>query len=210
MPEYRQHINFNSSTLGIWKIQESHPDLSNKTVGIGFNVMEQSNFKSELKQKQWLAARCLIGSMNDEIKDISYNEHGAPFTDAGLFISLSHSFELVTVLLDPTYEVGVDIQRYNPKIKAIKQKFCSQSELNFVSGDMSFEKLHLIWSAKEAIYKQQKIPGLIFREQIEIEPFKIMDSGILKVTVLLGDSRSLVNVQYEILNDYTLAYTLNP
>jgi len=198
-----------TSNIGLWFIEEDYQQLYNKVSGLSFDITQQESFKNELKKRQWLATRCLINAMDTKIERIYYNGNGAPFTSSGKYISLSHSKNMVTVILDNMVDVGIDIQVFSPKIEFIKKKFCSEKELEFTSKSETSEKLHIIWSAKEAIYKQIKAPGIIFKEEIAIEPFELKEKGRIEACVYEGKSRIKINLEYESINDYTLVYTLN-
>lgn len=205
-----QTIQQPSGTIGLWKIDESLENLFNTAADMGFDITGQASFRSILKQRQWLAARCLVGSISSTVRNIFYDNSGAPHTSQGTHISFSHSYEMVGVILDKKADVGIDIQHFSPKIESIKQKFCSAEELNFMNDQDHFEKLHLIWCAKEAVYKQMKIPGLIFREQIKIQPFEFKKSGSMVVEVVRNNFSKTMVMSYKIMKDYALVYSSNP
>jgi 4'-phosphopantetheinyl transferase EntD len=209
MPLFKSIENIFSSKLGLWLIEEDYQQLYDEVSALSFEIAQLDNFKNELKKCQWLASRLLINSMDKNVKRITYNENGAPFTSSGIYISLSHSKNMVAVILDNSIDVGIDIQVISPKIELIKKKFCTKNELDFVSKNETLQKLHLIWSVKESIYKQVKIPGIIFKEEMEIEPFELKEKGRINARVDKGESRVMMELEYEILGDFTLVYTLN-
>ena len=209
MPLLRISSITKTGSIGLWRIEEPYETLLESAVRIGAPVNEIEHYKSELKMNQWLAARLLLNRMNPAIKHISYTNSGAPVTDSQSKISFSHSAEMVTVMLEDKMETGIDIQHFTSKIKLIKHKFCSPSELRFVSEGKEIEKLHVIWAIKEAIYKKMRIDGLIFKEQIEVPHFEPVDEGILNVRLRIDSGEKSEKVAYEFLDDYVLAYTLN-
>ena len=131
MPLYRSIKQFSSSYIGIWFINESYDQLYNEIKDYSFDLSQLDDFNNELKKKQWLASRCLIKEMNQGVGRISYNVHGAPHTDNGIYISLSHSNNMVAVILDSKVDTGIDIQISTEKIERIKRKFCNPKELDF-------------------------------------------------------------------------------
>lgn len=209
MPVFRNLEQINSTIVGLWKIEESYKILMEKVKSHGFDISLLEKFKSKLKQKQWLAARLLLTEMDRDIKRIYYNNWGAPFLEVEKFISLSHSKDMVAVTLDNKADTGIDVQYYSPKIELIKNKFCSENELNFVRNSNSLRELHLIWSAKESIYKKLKIPGLSFKENIQVMPFIVNDKGRIESEISMQDKVLIIELQYEIVGDYSLVYTLN-
>ncbi len=147
--------------------------------------------------------------MDEGIGRIIYDELGAPYCDNEMKISLSHSDNMVAVILDPVEEVGIDIQHFTKKIDRIKAKFCSEEELKYVEGQDSLQLLHVIWSAKEALYKKLKIPGLIFKENLQIPEFQLSDRGELHAHTILEGEKSVEVLRYEIIEDYTMVFTSN-
>jgi 4'-phosphopantetheinyl transferase len=210
MPELRPHIKDSDQILGLWEIKENLDELLNAAKRWDYNVEEQRSFKSEMKQKQWLAARVLMHSMNPEIGRIHYKESGAPWLKEDYYISMSHSHERAALILNKSCDVGIDIQQVTSKITRIQHKFASNFELDNIGSDNRMEKLILLWSAKEAIFKRMKIFGLIFNSEIEVEPFDYNNQGVLNSIVKYGNESKSILLKYEILEDYTLVYTFNP
>ena len=198
-----------NSRVGLWSLTEHYGDLFQRVVDFGFDVSAQIDYKSELKREQWLAARCLLKEMDSTINEIYYDEMGAPNLDNGIHVSLSHSHHMIAAIIDKHNKVGIDIQHLSPKIEKIKKKFCSQEELAWTVGSSELEKLHIIWSAKESIYKWARKSGLIFKKEISLQPFELDDFGDLNASVFLDGKWHGIQLKYEIIEDYTLVYTVN-
>ena len=86
-------------------------------------------------------------------------------------ISISHSDNIVTILISENKGIGIDVERINNKVHSIKSKFLNEKEINYLSGDGENRKLTKAWTAKEAIYKALRKPGIIFSENIVLEEF---------------------------------------
>ena len=125
MPLFRPHIETPSYSLGIWNIDESIDKLMSSVNKAGFKTLSLRSYKSELKQRQWLAARMLLRDMLPNSEDIFYDEIGAPFLKTGPKISMTHSDKRVALLISKNAEVGVDIQEFSEKIYRVKEKFCN-------------------------------------------------------------------------------------
>ena len=206
MPIYRNSEINQDCKLGIWFLSESLEEISELAERTRFDLSESGEIKNEQKRMQWLAARCLLRSMSDSATKISYDELGVPSLDNNVNVSFSHSHQMISVLLDEKKGVGIDIQHINQKIVRIRKKFCSEKELSLWRGNDMLEALHLIWCAKEAVYKKVNIPGLIFKEEMEMHPFDVDKKG--ELTCLLRQKEEIY-LKYEILDDYTLVYTVN-
>lgn len=109
------------------------------------------------------------------------------------------------------HQVGVDFERVRPQIEKIKSKFCRPEELeyahliqkqsdgaqlesaqpHFVQTEEQFtspEKLLMIWSAKEAMYKAYGKKEIDFREQMKVHSFELNFDQMIEFTgELWGD-----------------------
>jgi phosphopantetheinyl transferase (holo-ACP synthase) len=93
------------------------------------------------------------------------------------------------------------------KVLKIREKFLSVRELEELRNATA-EKYTLYWAAKEAIYKAHGTEGLIFAEQIAIEPFLMEEKkGEIFARVTREGSRKDYCLSYHLLNDYVLVYT---
>ena len=103
--------------LGIWHITESLGELLKMKVFSKEDLTVLSAFSHEQRKKEWLVARILTEVLSSE-KDIQilYDDHSKPsLKGSKKYISLSHSHDLLAVILDET-ETGIDIELIKPKI----------------------------------------------------------------------------------------------
>lgn len=190
-------------------IDEGLDELLNGVQQGGYDALSQRSFKSTLKQKQWLAARMLLQSMEPGLGRIYYREGGAPYLREDVCISMTHSHYLVGILLNKERETGIDIQHLNTRIRGIAAKFASDRERQFCVGENEVVMLTLIWCAKEAIYKMMHISGLIFKEEIHLQPFSFSKGGMLHARVSHENDYLAVDLNFEIFEDYVLVYCAN-
>ncbi|MBC8081809.1 MAG: 4-phosphopantetheinyl transferase family protein, partial [Hymenobacter sp.] len=74
------------------------------------------------------------------------------------------------------------------------------------AGDQA-AKYSLYWSAKETLYKLHSRRGLVFKEQLLLDPFRLREAGVLTGHLLLENSRSQHQILYQRLPpDYVLTY----
>lgn len=197
--------------IGLWHITEGEDFLLRRALKAGFSVEGLSDYSSVVKRRQWLAVRCLISEIDGSIRNIIYDERGIPYTGREDHISLSHSLDFAAVIIDNSGEAGIDIQHFSPKTWHIRERFCSGEELRNLNSPDAIKQLHIIWAAKEAVYKKMKIPGLEFRKDILTNAATIRETeeGILPVQVKKGQVSENVAIQYEIIGEYAFAFTLN-
>ena len=128
--------------IAIWDITESLEELTK--LGNGIDI---SKFKSEKRKKEFLACKLLLNEISPNIT-ITYNEFGVPELDNGQHISISHSKNLVAIIISKT-KVGLDIEQISEKPLRLSSKFISKDH----HTPLSEEKATLIWCCKEAIFK---------------------------------------------------------
>lgn len=137
-----------------------------------FDISEFSKIVNPLKRMQWLASRYWVKKMSKQQQQLllEKTELGKPLiVNYPIHFSISHSRNFVAVICSMTKNVAIDIEKIQSKILKIKHKFLHP--FDFEQGD-SLEKLTMIWSAKETIYKHYHTKELYsFKEQIAIDSF---------------------------------------
>tara|TARA_B100001250_G_scaffold187629_1_gene161220 strand:- start:1142 stop:1777 length:636 start_codon:yes stop_codon:yes gene_type:complete len=166
--------------LYFWNIIESEKDLWE---GLKFNSMLKEKIKEKKSldhRKGILSIRQLLKESNISNQNQYYDDIGRPFLNDGRYISFSHSKKVSGIVISDK-EIGIDIEKNQSKILNISQKFLNTKEKKFLKKkDVS--QITNIWTAKEAVFKAFKVNGIIFSEQIVIEPFeKNSTEGLARV-----------------------------
>ena len=160
---------FKNFKLYLWKIDESEKDLEQ---GLSINESLRKKLdclRSEEHRKGVLSVRQLMKVANIKESDLYYDSSGAPNLRSGKFISFTHSKYFSGIVLSD-YQIGVDIESYREKIIIIAAKFLHSKENSAIG---KIEELTFIWTAKEAVYKAPRNPGISFSKQINIDkPYK--------------------------------------
>jgi len=198
--------------LAVWKIEETEQELIS---GLQLKQHELdfiSSLNNGKRLLHWLSTRVLLRTMlnTDEYIDCRMDEHGKPYLpDLDYHISLSHSYDYASVIIGKNRKVGVDIELIKHKIRSIKHKFLSDSELAQKQIGDNINGLYICWCAKEAIYKWNGRKGLEFKQDIHIKPFKLKNSGSLKALVDLPEGTIELAVDYFKTDDgYMLGYVV--
>ena len=108
--------------------------------------------------------RTPVKAANIQEDDLYYSVDGAPNLKSGENISISHSKNFSGIVIGKS-KIGIDIESFRKKILNISLKFLNEKE-KFAIGEM--DKLTLIWTAKESIYKAFRTPGISFSKQLYI------------------------------------------
>jgi phosphopantetheinyl transferase (holo-ACP synthase) len=153
--------------------------------------------KMEIQRK--VTNKCLISILNKSAQ-IVHAPSGAPYVegDENLQISISHSNEWYAIYLSSEHPVGVDIQTIKKNIYKGRSYFVNEFEENNFSMDA--KNLHLIWSAKEAVYKLKKGEVMDYKESITVKG--ITDKNI---TVMIDEEQ--IECSYVFSSDYSLVFT---
>ncbi|TVQ87790.1 MAG: 4'-phosphopantetheinyl transferase superfamily protein [Bacteroidetes bacterium] len=200
------------AAIGIWEINESVDDMYAR---IKLSEDEEkifSSLKTPTRKQHWLAYRMILPYLvrDHELSAICYDEYGKPYLNNGVrHISVSHSGKYSALIASPKYTVGIDIERMEEKIKRIEHKFLNESEMFENGKGLSIEQLYIIWAAKETLYKLHGKRDILFREHIYIEPFDVQEQGLIYGTIKTDYDEKIYPVEYQMLDDYILAYALD-
>ena len=87
-------------------------------------------------------------------KQLLHNSNGKPYLsgNSAPFISISYALDTVSIYFSDSDSVGIDIENISTKVNKVKSLFISDDE-HLTFPNLNIETLHLIWGAKEAIYK---------------------------------------------------------
>ena len=181
----------NNCSIALWDISESLDELLQ--IADSFNT---AKFKTEKRKKEWIASRLLLNEINPNYS-ISYNEFGAPELDNGNYISISHSKELVAIIVNEQ-RVSIDIEKISEKALRLAPKFVSENNLK----KLSKEKATLIWCIKEVVFKWHQKGGVDFIKHIIIPEFSVKEKGIITIQF----KNKELNLNYQKINNHYLVY----
>jgi phosphopantetheinyl transferase (holo-ACP synthase) len=205
-------INENSA-LGIWNITEDIELLlenwKNKYSLLDKSEIEKINsFQLVQRKKQWIVVRLLVYELLKMDITIDYDEFGKPFLiNSEYNISISHSHEMVAVLVTRFHEAGLDIERISERIIPISKKFLNHKELNFINKTNMSEHLIICWSVKEALYKIHGKRKLEFRTDLYIYPFPFSNEGKLTGSIKTDNKIKKYEIFFFRIKNFFVAYS---
>ena len=85
------------------------------------------NFSHPARQQEFVATRLLRHAVFG-FSHIHYDAHGAPYIQEEGFISISHCRNTVALAVNPTYKIGLDLERERLNILQLSSKFLSEAE----------------------------------------------------------------------------------
>ncbi len=131
---------------------------------------------SPRKRSEWLASRELlfmIAGLPERVECL-YDDFGKPILrGSDKHISVSHSSDWCAAMISDR-SCGVDIQIYSKTVERIAGKFLSKDEINHTQQLTNrLHHLHLLWGAKECMYKAYGRRKLEFRQHIFITTLNV-------------------------------------
>tara|TARA_Y100000814_G_C12299308_1_gene391203 strand:+ start:301 stop:924 length:624 start_codon:yes stop_codon:yes gene_type:complete len=201
MPLLNDLVPNQSLLCKLWRIVDSEDimDPNNELNSDDYQIFLSR--KANHMKRQFLAVRKLISLVDSDLR-VFYKDE-VPFLSDNRNISISHSENIAAILISDKRRIGIDIERINKKVHLIKSKFLNQKEINYLTGDGETKRLTKAWTAKEAIYKAVRKPGIIFSENISLEEFNNdTKSGIGKFT--LSNQEIRFKLYFYDVDDYCL------
>ena len=190
----------NAALLGLWWLTEAENELLALLPYPAYYAARQPPGRHAARTMQWLAGRVLTHRLLDQLHDsesfIDNDTNGRPYLPGRpeVGVSLSHSGEWVAAVVAPGGRVGTDIELIRTKAQKLAPRFLSEAERADAGDDAA--KHSLYWSAKETLYKLHSRRGLVFKEQLLLDPFRLRAAGVLTGHLLLENARSQHQVHY--------------
>jgi len=209
MPLLFSDIAGHESLIAVWDITEDldfflgHLQLSPQDLQFIASVHPR-------RALEWTAARMLIRRITGmPVSAICLNdEMGKPYLPGhpNRQISISHSAGRVAVAVSET-PIGIDLQVDTPKLQRIAPKFLSDNEMAAIGIPMERAKIHMVWSAKEAMFKLYGKGQVDFRQHLSVKlPDAINSSGTFDGRISLPDLNKHCVFKYLYLDQYLLVY----
>jgi len=200
------------AVLGIWEITEPLEEICSK---VKLSREERKIFsclKSHARKHQWLSYRMILPYLvkPKDMSSIDYDNCGKPFLNNGVkHISVAHSGKFSALIASTKHSVGIDIEKIQPKIVHLTEKFMNNHELDQISSRHEIESLYLVWTSKEAIYKLYGKKDILFKDHINIFPFDFKGHGTIIGEINTPDFKKQLSIQYSVIENYLMAFTID-
>jgi phosphopantetheinyl transferase len=198
----------NSETkVAIWQNTEENDFFISSLDLNEEEIIQLEKYKS-FRKREILSSRHLLRNMTEKEYPFRKDKYGKPYLEGSQkYISLSHSGDLTAAIISNIC-VGIDIQKRVEKITRIRHKYVSKLEQNMIEASQAIEYLHVLWGAKESLYKAYGKKELDFIKHLQISPFRYVKEGtsILKGNVLKNEYNESYNIYSELIKEYFLVY----
>lgn len=159
------------------------------------------------REKEGAGVRFLLEKLLDNEVELAYYDTGKPYLKGRTEeISISHSHDMLAVIVDKQKPTGIDIELIRDKVLKITHKFLSDKELKDIAGQ-SIEKVLVYWAAKETLYKIYAKKSVDFREHLFITNFDYTETGgeIISNIIMSGFEKE-IKLKYMKVDEYMLVY----
>ncbi|MDD4514967.1 4'-phosphopantetheinyl transferase superfamily protein [Massilibacteroides sp.] len=205
MPLFEKHP---SLLLGIWKIEETVPELMDLIGKSDDYSCFLKECKSESRKKEWLATRILLKHLLERDEKIAYYSDGAPYVpnSPDLSISISHTKGYAAVYCSRNKTVGVDIEYRGERVQRIKKRFLSEGELAGINLEHETEHLLIHWCAKETLFKLIRQEEVDFRKQLHVISFAYKAEGEIQVFETRTSCRESFTLFFKVTPEFVLTF----
>src|SRR5690606_1163940 len=117
MPLYQRFNISESSSIIIWKIEETEDELM---LGIEMHASDKERFQqftNPKKRNEFLALRQCLVEYFGQNPEVHYNKDGNPFLKNGYHISFSHTDGYAGMIVCDKNPVGIDLELFRERIK---------------------------------------------------------------------------------------------
>jgi phosphopantetheinyl transferase len=130
------------------------------------NQVEIEQIKNIETQIQKTYARTILkdqlitlGHPQHVLEYVQYDDNGKPFLEKqNIQFNISHSYNVVVLIISNACKVGIDIEKYRPIHKAGFSSFFNEKDWNEIEGTANYENLLLEkWVTQESVLKTSGI-----------------------------------------------------
>lgn len=190
MPLYKEFSTQDTALL-VWKHQ---PDTESWV-----DDLSDASNRSVSKQYEKLMIRKMLQSALPN-HQLCYEDNGSPYVEPlSAKISISHSYPFA-VLAISNQNIGIDIEKRQPKILKIKSKFLSDTELKWLNNNDDLALLTIIWSIKESLYKIHPKKLWSFRVHYHIEEFSLSSLDHISCHIIQDEEITHYKASVQLIN----------
>ncbi|WP_292008377.1 4'-phosphopantetheinyl transferase superfamily protein [Chryseobacterium sp.] len=197
MPLYRDFSDDNAIIL-VWKYDESE-ELNVDELLEPENAEKVKDYHPK-KLLEVLMVRKLLKNLKPDSK-ILYKEREPYLSPKDAEISITHSFPFAAIAVSEN-KIGIDLEKFNPKILRVIDKFIYEKERHFIPFDREVAFYTIIWSVKESMYKIHHSKYWSLKKNYEVKPFELKHLQKIKCRVYDHQFSDEFKARVEFFDDY--------
>lgn len=194
-------------SLAVWESTEPLDELLACTPLDEREILYFQSLRSESRKREFLTVRHLLSMLCGSNEGIVYNEFGKPALKSGGFISITHSKAHIGLIVSNGNAVGIDLEALRPQITTLAPKFISNRELTLFGTSLDEHTMHLIWGAKEVLFKLYGKGELDFKKDMEVAPSSTVHLHPIKATLRKNDCIIHAAIHHTVMNGFMLVWT---
>ncbi len=200
MSYYRDFSNIKARIL-LWKHEENEVFDTQK-------LIEEENRERIVSYhpKKLLETLMVRQILHDELpgRKILYNQRQPFLMPRDFEISITNSYPFAALAISKQ-QIGIDIERFNPKFLKLQDKFVYPSERTFIPKDKEVEYLTIIWSVKESMYKIHHSKYWSLKKHYEVFPFQLENLHSIRCRVYDEHSSDEFYARVEFFDDFVFS-----
>jgi len=182
-----QEISFKEAKVIVAKLESFEEDY---LASYGF-VRDESKKKIERQAQSFMVRVLLSKELDVPHESIKNNDKGKPFIEGvDVEVSLSHTGLYLAIMI-ANKPCGLDIEQLQGKVLRIAHKFVREEERALYCVEDEMFGCHLIWGAKESLFKLYSDKQVDYLKHLKIEGGESLKGQILKddqVTICSGEA----------------------
>ncbi|MET3536253.1 4'-phosphopantetheinyl transferase family protein [Chryseobacterium limigenitum] len=197
MPLYRDFSD-DTATILVWKYDETE-DLNIDELLEYENIEKVKDYHPK-KLLEVLMVRKLLKGLKPNSK-ILYKEREPFLSPEDAEISITHSFPFAAIAISKN-KIGIDIEKFNPKILRVIDKFTYENERGFIPFDNEVTFYTIIWSVKESMYKIHHSKYWSLKKNYEVKPFELKHLHDIRCRVYDDQFSDELKARVKFFDDY--------
>lgn len=199
--------------IGLWKVEEDEDFFLSRLSIYENEARILAAITHPRARLEWLSSRLCLKELLDIRHEVeSLNEStGRPYlSDRSFHISYSHTNGYSAAIASVNRRVSIDLENTTKSRKTeTRYLFMNPAELEWADTGSDLRAFFLIWSAKETLYKIHGNRGLVFKENLSINPEreKLEQNGVVSGIIQENGKIKTYPVSYRYFPDTILTYT---
>ena len=202
--QFHEHL-YPPGEWGLYHITEPEPALRRAVQLSEAETDQLARTRGLGQRREFLAARLLLHQMSGRERraELHKDESGKPhLRGSHFYVSISHTVDYAAAIAHP-HPCGIDVQRIVDKIERLAPKFISGAEAIQLKESDKLVQMHLIWSAKEAMYKAFGRRQIDFRRHlyVDFQDYR-PDKTTAIATLRKGGVEMLFDLRYRVYDEF--------
>lgn len=201
-------IHSDGALIGLWEMNETEQELLALLKDATCYQSDLNQFVSQKRRIEFLTVRVMLEQLLNQDAIIGYYPSGKPYLKGSEFkISISHTNGYAAIILHPYCGVAIDIEQRAPKVMRLRSKFMNSSELDAMDIVDPLSYTLICWSAKETLFKIVDQPGIDFKENLTLSPFRANKPvGCFDAFFIKFVNNCIFEINYKSTHSYVLTW----